>query len=293
MRFSCGRITTSMGCRRRSTLVTAAFRKPDTELVAVARRTLSRPAEIDGIATPTMSPTMHITTSISSSVMPRRPPLLAFPTDNIGCKSLSPRLAVLAQRHHIRLVAVIAREFVQVIVTPGVLGNLLGDIRAGPLLHIGRFGAQCLQSLLRGGVSARVQLVGCQGRHEAVDIGARLGHLGGVGVLHHVGGNQRGEQGDDGHDHQHFDERDAGLSAGSFPLQILIRHWIATSLMLVIASSMLRIRVPTITPITRITMGSKTEVKRLMAERVSVSYMSAMRANIVSRCPVSSPTVSR
>src|ERR1017187_7332354 len=144
MRFSWGRTTSSIGCRRRSTRVAAAFRKPATELVAVARRTLSRPAEIDGIVTPMIRPTMHITTSISNSVTPLCPPLLAFPTDNVGCKSLSARLAILTQRHDIRIVPVIAREFVQVLVTPGVLANLLVNVRAGPLLHPGRLTAQCL-----------------------------------------------------------------------------------------------------------------------------------------------------
>ena len=41
--------------------------------------------------------------------------------------------------------------------------------------------------------------------------------------------------------------------------------------MLVIASSMLRIKAPTMMPITRITIGSKRDVKRRIAERVSVS----------------------
>src|ERR1017187_2774342 len=136
MRFSLGEITNSIGCCRRSTLVIAAFRKPATELVDVARRTLSRPAEIEGVVTPMISPTMHITTSISSSVMPRRPPLLAFPTDNIGLKSLSARFAILTKRHDVRIVAVIPREFVQVLMTPGVFGNILFEIGAGPLLHI-------------------------------------------------------------------------------------------------------------------------------------------------------------
>jgi hypothetical protein len=52
---------------------------------------------MEGVVTPMISPTMHITTSISSSVMPRRPPLLVFPTDNVGFKSLSARLAILTK----------------------------------------------------------------------------------------------------------------------------------------------------------------------------------------------------
>ena len=58
--------------------------------------------------------------------------------------------------------------------------------------------------------------------------------------------------------------------ASSF-LSWYISFYTATSLMLVIASSMLRINAPTIMPITRITSGSNSEVKRLMAARVSVS----------------------
>jgi hypothetical protein len=57
-------------------------------------------------------------------------------------------------------------------------------------------------------------------------------------------------------------------------LRLFLRSLIfytATSFMLVIASSILRIRAPTMTPITRITMGSKIAVKRLIESRVSFS----------------------
>ena len=86
-----------------------------------------------------------------------------------------------------------------------------------------------------------------------------------VSLPQHAGGHQRREQRDDRHHHQHLDQRDAGLPSSSS----LVHLYTATSLMLVIASSMLRISAPTITPITRITSGSNSAVKRLMAARVS------------------------
>ena len=64
---------------------------------------------------------------------------------------------------------------------------------------------------------------------------------------------------------------DASLGRLSISSSTLVHVHIATSLMLVIATRILKINPPTITPITRMTTGSKTAVKRLMAARVSSS----------------------
>src|SRR5262249_12402814 len=102
-----------------------------------------------------------------------------------------------------------------------------------------------------------------------VDLRARGCHTCLVPLLEHVRRHQRREQRDDGHHHQHLNQRDAGLP--SLPSALLSHRYTANSFIPVIAKSMLRISAPTMTPMIRITMGSKMEVKRLIAERVSVS----------------------
>ena len=63
----------------------------------------------------------------------------------------------------------------------------------------------------------------------------------------------------------------ARRGAFSIPFRRLRHGYTFTSLMLVIASSILKISAPINMPITRITTGSKIEVNRLMDARVSVS----------------------
>ena len=86
-----------------------------------------------------------------------------------------------------------------------------------------------------------------------------------------AGSDQGHEQPDDGHHHEHFDQRHARLISLPVPFCAFEHRYTATSLMLVIASSMLKISAPTTIPITRMIRGSKSEVNRLMAARVSVS----------------------
>ena len=86
------------------------------------------------------------------------------------------------------------------------------------------------------------------------------------------GADDGGEQRDDRDDHEHFDQRDAGPGICFVIRGFMIDcSYIATSLILVIAISILSTSAPTIRPIMRITSGSKMEVKRLMEERVSSS----------------------
>src|ERR1035437_7910565 len=268
-RLSLGEMISSMGCWWRSARFTAAFRKLASESVAETRRTLSRPADTAGKVMPTISPMMATTIIISTRVTPRV--LLALPTENVGIQPFAARLAVGSEADDIRLVAVLARVLVDVVVRPRIFGDVLGHIGPSPLVQIPRPYAQGLQALLGGGERARVQFVGAQRGHEVVDLCARRGDSGRVAVLQNGGSDQRGKQRDDGHHHEHFDQGDARPTASPVSSFSLEHGYTATSLMLVIASSMLKIRAPTITPITRITSGSKIAVKRLMEARVSVS----------------------
>src|SRR5579885_2720447 len=270
MVFSRAAITISTGCCRRSAWSTAPLRMLDTESVAERIRTLSMPAAMEGYEMPASTPMMLTTTSISMRVMP-----LVFPADDVGIQSVAARLAVGAIADDVGLVAVFAGVLVNVVVAPGVFRNFLGHVGAVPLIEVGGLHAQRLQPLLVGREGPGIQLVGAERRLEILDLRARRGDAGLVTVLEHVGGDQRHKQRDDRHDDQHFDESDAGLPVSpglSASSSSRLGHiYTATSLMLVIASSMLKISAPTIMPITRITIGSNTAVNRLMEARVSFS----------------------
>src|ERR1035437_3550786 len=270
-RLSLGEMISSMGCWWRSARFTAALRKLASESVAEDRRTLSRPADTAGKVMPTISPMIATTIIISTRVTPRPPPLLALPTENVGIQPFAAGLAVGAEADDIRLVAVLTRILVHVVMGPRIFGDVLGHVGPSPLVQIPRLDAQRLQALLSRGERARVQFVGAQRGHEIVDLGACRGDSGRIAVLQNRGSDQRGKQRDDGHHHEHFDQGDARPTASPVSSFSLEHGYTATSLMLVIASSMLKIRAPTITPITRITSGSKIAVKRLMEARVSVS----------------------
>src|SRR5690349_18612516 len=110
MRFSLGEITMAMACWRRSVRVTAAFRKAATDSDALAMRTLSIPAEIDGSEMAVTSAMIETTTIISISVTPVVP-LLRFPTDDIGIQSIAARRSVGAQANDVRFISVLARIF--------------------------------------------------------------------------------------------------------------------------------------------------------------------------------------
>ena len=165
-----------------------------------------------------------------------------------------------------------AGEAVDEVAVPGILRDVLGHVGTVPLVDVRGLHAQRLQALLGGGEGAGIEFVGAQRGHEIVDLGARDGDLRLVGPLEQAGSDQGHEQPDDGHHHQHFDQGDTGLTgAFSIAFHSLGHGYIATSLMLVIASSILRISAPIRMPITRITTGSKIAVKRRMEARVSVS----------------------
>src|SRR5947209_5358633 len=261
-------MATSIATCRRSQRVIAAFRNAATELLAEVIRMASSPAVREGETTASMIPMMVTTTSISISVTPRR---ALFPTDDIGIDPFAAGLSIGAQADDIGQVAMLARKLVHVVVAPGILGKLLIQVRTVPLRRIAGLGAQRRQSLLGGGEVAVVELIRAERPHQSLDIGARLGDLRLVHVLPEPRPYQCDEESDDGDHHQHLDEGHACLASFAIPFCALEHCHIATSLMLVIASSMLRINEPTTIPIVRITRGSNSAVKRLMAARVSFS----------------------
>src|SRR5271157_709044 len=166
MRFSRTEITTTTACCRRSARLTAALRKPAMESDAVRRRTLSMPAATDGRTTAEMRAMMHTTTSISISVTPRVLPV--FPTADVRIDSLAARPAVGAIANHVRIGAMFPRVAVDVVVAPGILGNVRRDVRAGPILHAVRLLAQGAQPLSASGKLPGIHLVGGQRHHEAL-----------------------------------------------------------------------------------------------------------------------------
>src|SRR5215831_13641568 len=93
------------------------------------------PAETDGAEMAAIMPMTAVTTTISRSVMPR---LLALPTDNVGIQSIAAGLAISAETDDVRLVAVLAGVPVNIIVAPGVFGNLLRHVGTGPLVQVSR-----------------------------------------------------------------------------------------------------------------------------------------------------------
>src|SRR5215831_16536799 len=180
-------ITSTASCRRCARF-TAALRKAATESVAETMRTLSSPAESAGKDTPTTSPMIASTTTISTSVMPRlsrvglpacpfvakaspaegqaRRPTLLFPTDDVGIGSFAAGLPIGSQADNIGLVvSVLSRIPVSVVHTPRIFRDILWQVWAVPLRHVGRLDAERKQALFCGGERTGVELVGAQRGH--------------------------------------------------------------------------------------------------------------------------------
>src|SRR3954469_22017521 len=101
---------------------------------------------------PAIIPTIATTITISISVTPR----LLFPARDVGIDSVAARLSIRAVRHDIRLVPMVAGEFVEVRMAPGVVGNIHLQVWSGPLRRVCRRHSQRLQSLLAGGEDAGI-----------------------------------------------------------------------------------------------------------------------------------------
>src|SRR4051812_24427359 len=118
-------MSSTASCRRCARF-TAALRKDETESVAVIMWTASRPATMEGNATPTMSARIATTTIISISVTPRRDrPLFFFPTCDVGILPFTTGLPIGAVAHDVRLVAsVLAGKAIDILVAPGIFRDL-------------------------------------------------------------------------------------------------------------------------------------------------------------------------
>src|SRR5215831_830909 len=115
---------TSTASWRRCERLTAALRKAATESVADTMRTESSPAERAGKDTPTTSPMIARTTTISTRVTPRRF-LFVLPADDIGIDSFAAGLTVRAHGDDIRLViTMLSGETIRIVHTPGIFGNV-------------------------------------------------------------------------------------------------------------------------------------------------------------------------
>src|ERR1019366_7823732 len=131
--LSFGEIHTSITCWRRLARSIAVLRKLTTVSDTERRRRDSTPAAALGKAMPVTSAISVSTINSSMSVMPARR-LFVAPTDNVGVVPFSTGLAVGAQRNDVRLISVIAGEFVEIRMAPRVFRRVLRQIRTGPLI---------------------------------------------------------------------------------------------------------------------------------------------------------------
>src|SRR5579884_2091344 len=208
-------VTSTTVCR-----LSARFSPPlmnvTTFCAAEFKRSVSMPEEMDGNAIPINSAISATTTISSSSVTPAWV-LLRFPTDNVGINSIAAGLAVRAIRDQVGLVAVLAGIFVDVRMPPWIRRDVLLHVWPLPVRHALGRGPQRLQTLLRSRERPHVELIRAQRRNVAADLRSRRRLLCLIRLPHVFGQHEIRKQADDHHDHQHFDERDAGFSLSSVP----------------------------------------------------------------------------
>src|ERR1700679_1331922 len=108
---------------------------------------------------PTISEIRATPTSISIRVTPARSDCLVFPANDVGIDPVSAGLAVGAQADNIGLVSVVARIAVDKGMLPGIVPDVLLDIRPLPVLHALGLLAERLQALLGGGEHAGVEFI--------------------------------------------------------------------------------------------------------------------------------------
>ena len=229
------------------------------------------PEVTDGKLMAAMRPMIATTTISSMSVTPdcdRDLTYWLFQLKISAFDAISARLAVGAERTDIRFIAVVAGIFVDVGMRPRVVRNILRQVGTIPLRQTLRTNPQRIQSHFGCREGACVELVHSERCTELLHLAARRRHFGCVRASEEFRSDDRREQRDDRDHDKHFDERHTGLRTSSVSL---FHSYTATSLMLVIASRILNINAPTIMPMMRITSGSKSEVNRRMATRVSFS----------------------
>jgi len=158
-------------------------------------------------------------TRISMSVKPRvcftRASLaIQVPVADIGIDSLAARLAVGAERVQIVFAAARAREYILVVVAPGILVDALEIATRTPVAHlrIGGLLHERDQATVRAGVLEGVELVHRECGFERLDVLLRLDDLRVVDATEDLRGDECGEQADDDDHHHDLDEREAGVA---------------------------------------------------------------------------------
>src|ERR1700691_5620194 len=126
---------------------------------------------------PTISEIRATTTSISIRVTPETAGRLVFPANDVGIDPVSAGLAVGAQADNVGLVSVVARIAIDEGMLPGIIPNVLLDIRPLPILHTLRLLAERLQALLGGREHAGVEFIRPQRGGIGVNLGARLSNF--------------------------------------------------------------------------------------------------------------------
>src|SRR6185312_7603165 len=118
------------------------------------------PEEIAGVPMPTNKATIASTINSSIRVTPRSlARLIVVPTDDVGINAVSARLAVGAVAGQVGVVSMIAGKLVNVRMAPGVVGDILLEVRTLPVVRAVGFHAQGLQTLLRRRIDTRIELV--------------------------------------------------------------------------------------------------------------------------------------
>src|SRR5580698_4575584 len=135
---------------------------------------------------PTISEISATTTSISMRVTPADDGRLILPADDIGIVPVPAGRAICAQADDVGFISVFARIVINIGMFPGVVLELLLEIRPLPVLHSLGLVAQRLQTLLGGGERAGIEFVGPQSSRISIDLGACRGHFRAVRLLHHL-----------------------------------------------------------------------------------------------------------
>src|ERR1700682_2562244 len=121
--------------------------------VAALSRRVSMPEVIAGKLMPTIREISDTTTNSSIRVTPELvfPALeLVFPTEDVGIDPISARLSVRPVADDIGLVSVLAGEAILVRSTPGIVFDVLLQIRPLPVLDVLGLHTQRLQALFGG-----------------------------------------------------------------------------------------------------------------------------------------------
>ena len=102
-------------------------------------------------------------------------------------RSVAARLPVGAIREHVGLIAMIAGELVNVRMAPGIVGEILLQIRPVPLLDAARLHAQRRQTLFGARIAAGIEMILAQRKLEVFDLLLGRDHAGLVALIQQAG----------------------------------------------------------------------------------------------------------